>query len=327
MAASLEAVQRLLGAQRWREAADALVAAADAGDGAACAELAGWRIAGNLIRRDLAAARALLGRAWVGGDSAAGLLHAGFLASGVGGPADWPGALRVLRALAPTTPPAAAQLRLIAAMALTDDGDPADPIPARELSASPHVTLAEALFTPAECAHLLAVGEPWFKRSLVVDPATGRMVPHPIRRSDGAMIGVHTEDVVIAALNRRIAALSGTLPEQGEPLQLLRYGPADEYRAHLDTLAAEPNQRIATVIVYLTAEHEGGETRFIRTGLAVRGRVGDAILFRNVTDAGLPDRMAEHAGLPVTRGVKHIATRWIRARRFVYPPPQPLLDR
>ena len=33
-----------------------------------------------------------------------------------------------------------------------------------------------------------------------------------------------------------------------------------------------------------------------------------------------------HAGLPVTRGVKYLASRWIRATPFHYPPPRPLLD-
>ena len=51
----------------------------------------------------------------------------------------------------------------------------------------------------------------------------------------------------------------------------------------------------------------------------------DALLFRNVTQDGAADPMAQHAGLPVTRGVKLIASRWIRARPFAFPPPSPLL--
>ena len=131
---------------------------------------------------------------------------------------------------------------------------------------------------------------------------------------------------MVNAINRRIAALSGTGIEQGEPLQVLRYRPGGQYRAHMDALPAEANQRIVTVLVYLTDAYEGGETSFLRTGLAFKGRKGDALLFRNVTETGEPDQMAVHAGLPVRRGAKIIGSRWIRERRFTYPPPVPLLD-
>jgi prolyl 4-hydroxylase len=322
----LASVQRLLDAGRLQSAARMLNTAADGGDLVAIIELAQWRIAGTIIRRDLASARALFERAWSGGSEAAGLLYAAFLASEVGGPADWMSALGVLRALAPNNSQAARQLSLIDAMALTSDGAPATPIARQHLSVSPHIDLAHGLFTPQECAYLLAVGAPHFQRSLVADPRTGRMIPHPVRRSDAAMLGVHTEDVAINALNRRIAAFSGTAAAQGEPLQLLRYRPGDEYRTHLDVLAGERNQRQVTVLVALSDDHEGGETAFTRTALKLRGRRGDAILFRNVTSSGQPDPMAEHAGLPVTRGVKHIASRWIRRERFTFPAPKPLVE-
>jgi prolyl 4-hydroxylase len=160
----------------------------------------------------------------------------------------------------------------------------------------------------------------------VVDPATGRMVPNPVRSSDAAIFGVYAEDLVVNALNRRIAAASGTRPEQGEPLQLLRYRPGGEYKPHLDALPAEPNQRILTMLVYLSDDHEGGETSFPHTGLTFRGRIGDALLFGNAGADGRPDPLSLHAGLPVTKGAKYLASRWIRAEKFTYPPPRPILD-
>jgi prolyl 4-hydroxylase len=210
-------------------------------------------------------------------------------------------------------------------MNLDEQGFPASPPPREPLSASPHVEAAPALVTAEECAYLLSLASPALQPSVVVDPATGRMVQHPIRRSDAAMFGVHAEDVAVNALNRRIAAVSGTTPAQGEPLQVLRYRVGGEYRAHSDALPGEANQRVMTVLVYLTDGYGGGETMFLRTGLKYRGEVGDALLFRNVTATGAPDPLALHAGLPVTRGEKMIASRWIRARPFVFPSPQPLL--
>jgi len=46
----------------------------------------------------------------------------------------------------------------------------------------------------------------------------------------------------------------------------------------------------------------------------VKGSTGDALIFRNVDASGRPDPAARHAGLPVIRGEKLIASRWIRER-------------
>lgn len=319
-------VDALLAARRFAEAARLLIAAADAGETAAVAELAHWRIAGNLVRRDLAEARRLFGNAAAKGDDNSAALHAGFLAGGIGGPDDWPAALSALRGLAKRQGPAAAQLGLIEAMDLGEDGFPERPIETRSLSEAPYAASGPGFMTEAECHYLRAAGEPALQPSVVADPATGRMVPHPVRSSDAALFGVYAEDLVVNALNRRMSALSGTRLDQGEPLQLLRYRPGGEYKPHMDALPAEPNQRILTLLVYLSDDYEGGDTAFPRTGLSFRGRLGDALLFRNAGPDGRADPLSLHAGLPVTRGTKYLASRWIRAERFTYPPPRPLLD-
>lgn len=310
---------------RVREGARRLFDGAAAGDVAATAELAHWRIAGDLVRRDLPVARELLRRAGETGDHGSALLHAYFLAAGVGGDSDWAGALAGLRHLPATDPGIAAQLRMIGAMDLDPQGFPAATPVGDTLSERPFVACARGLLSPAECDYLQGKGAPALRPSLVIDPVTGQQVPNPVRRSDGMTFGVYDEDLVVNAINRRIAAFSGTSLEQGEPLQILRYGVGGEYRTHMDGIANEPNQRILTVLVYLSDDYEGGETAFPRTGLSVRGRKGDALLFRNVDAGDRPDPLSLHAGLPVTRGTKLIATRWIRRSRFAYPPPRPLL--
>ena len=313
--------EELVAAGRAEDAARLLFGGSADRDADALFLRAMWRISGQIVRRDLAAARDLLRRAGEGGRRDAALLHAYFLASGTGGAADWPVALSRLRELARTTSDAAAQLRLIEAMDIDRDGRPMrlpDPV---ELSRSPAALAFPALLSSAECGHLRAAGAPRLQPSVVVDPASGRMVPHPVRTSSGMSFGVFDEDLVVNAVNRRIAAASRTELAQGEPLQLLHYGPGHQYRAHMDALPAEPNQRILTMICYLNDGYEGGETRFLRTGLSFRGSAGDALLFRNVTSDGRPDPMAEHAGLPVKGGVKLLASRWIRQRTFVAPDP------
>ncbi|HEX8481709.1 MAG TPA: 2OG-Fe(II) oxygenase [Allosphingosinicella sp.] len=323
---TISEVERLLGERRFAEAAPLLIQAAGAGDPAAEAALAQWRIAGAIVRRDLAEARRLLASSGSKGDSGSALLHAYFLAAGVGGSDDWPGAVAALTALAPRDSRAAAQLALLSRMELRPDGFPRRPPRVRPLSTEPRAAACEGFMTEAECAWLREAGEPALQPSAVVDPRSGRMVPHPVRSSDAAAFGVHSEDLVVNALNRRIAAVSGTRLGQGEPLQLLRYRPGGEYKPHMDALPAEPNQRILTALVYLSDDYEGGETSFPSAGLSYRGRTGDALIFRNVRSDGSADPLTLHAGLPVTKGVKYLASRWIRVAPFAYQAPKPLVD-
>jgi prolyl 4-hydroxylase len=71
-----------------------------------------------------------------------------------------------------------------------------------------------------------------------------------------------------------------------------------------------------TVIVYLNEGFDGGETDFPELGIRTLGGKGDALIFRNASPAGEADLRTRHAGLPVTQGVKWIASRWIRQRPY-----------
>jgi prolyl 4-hydroxylase len=314
----------LLAAGRPQDAYRLLTSPQGASDPQSLFALANWRLSGQVIRRDLAATRDLLRRAAEAGHEEAARIYTAFVGSGVGGPADWQSALRLLRQY--SSPDAVAQLALIERMRLTPSGGPLEQPAGDRLSDRPEVSAFPALFSPAECDFLIAEAQPWLQPSVVVDPQTGRQLRNPIRTSDGMSFGYFQEVPAVHALNRRIAAATGTDAKQGESLQVLRYRPGQEYKPHFDALAGEPNQRVLTVLVYLTDDYEGGETLFLRTGLRFKGRKGDALIFRNALADGRGDDMAQHAGLPVARGEKIIASRWIRARPFVFPPPRPLLD-
>jgi prolyl 4-hydroxylase len=303
-------VEQLVAAGRFPEAVDRLHVAAAKGEVDALYKLATWRVSGHIIRRDTAAARELMRRAAEAGHAEAALIHAHFLANGTGGPADWRRARAILERLA-QNPSAAEQLQMLERMAVDADGNPTSELGVETLSEQPAVFSRRGFFTAEECAYVVRKAEPRLKPSMVTHRETGRLIAHPVRKSDGTFFGVATEDLVISALNRRIATVCGTDADQGEPLQILRYPPGGEFRPHHDFVANEHNQRILTALVYLSDGYEGGETEFIRTGLRFRGRTGDLLFFRNVTPEGEPDNSAEHAGLPVCSGVKLVASRWI----------------
>ena len=296
-------------------AAVAMLEAATA-DVDALAMLANWLLIGARVPRDLPRARALLARAAAIGHVDAALMVIAFTANGTGGAADWPEALRLLEIAAAGDPVAAQQLALVRAMRLAPDGAPRGRPASRRLSDRPDVRLFPGLFSPAECAHVAATAADLLEPSMIVDPLTGRARPDPVRTSDAAVIGPAREDLVIRALNRRIAAASDSPIDAGEPLTVLRYTPGQQYRPHHDALPGVANQRRWTMLVYLNQGYGGGETGFPANGLRVRGEGGDGLLFANLDAQGAIDTAAQHAGLPVTAGAKWLCTRWIRQRAY-----------
>ncbi|MGN7998167.1 2OG-Fe(II) oxygenase [Sphingomonas sp. 22176] len=291
--------------------------AAAAGDPGAHFRLALWLLAGSPIPRDLPRAMRALRAATVSGHPDAALMEIALIANGAAHGADWPQAVRLLDIAADSGNATAAQHRgLLNAMALDDAGDPLSLPPPEYLSRSPEIVRLPSLLTPAECEHLAMAAADLLQPALVFDPVSNRMISHPVRTSDNALVGPTRESLVVQAILRRVAAATGTMVWQGEPISLLRYSPGQQYRPHLDTIAGSANQRIKTVLLYLNEGYAGGETRFDKLGIDIVARGGDALLFDNVLANGQPDARTRHAGLPVRAGVKWVATRWVRANPF-----------
>jgi prolyl 4-hydroxylase len=268
-----------------------------------------------LLARDLAQARALIRRAVAIGHVDAALMEIALVANGSGGPADWMTALGLLEAAAKDDPVAAEQRALVENMELDEAGMPMRRPTGQLQSRAPTVSLFRTFLSPAECRHVASVAAAVMEPSLVIDPG-GKAVANPVRRCDNGTIGPTREDLVVRAINHRIAAASDTGVTQGEPLTVLRYGPGHEYKPHHDALPGATNQRVKTMLIYLNQGFAGGETRFLANGLTITPREGDAILFDNIDASGAIDRRSHHAGLPVLRGVKWLATRWIRAQPY-----------
>jgi prolyl 4-hydroxylase len=83
------------------------------------------------------------------------------------------------------------------------------------------------------------------------------------------------------------------------------------------------------VLMYLMEPEAGGETVFpnaggqsecgggMSTGLSVRPRKGDAVLFYTMAPGGKEDPSSIHGSCEVTKGEKWSATIWIRTGKFV----------
>ena len=267
--------------------------------------VAHWLLYGSDRPRDAGAACDHLERSAKCGKAEAARVLAHLTASGNGRPADRETALALLDRAAATDPIAAAELAMLPHIA-DRNGE------REEVSDDPAIRIVRNLFTPEECAYLIDRARPLLKPSFVDDGKTGLGRPDPIRTSHGAAFVPHEEDLVVQALNRRIAGATGTDIRNAEALYVMRYTPGQQYHPHLDALPGLANQREWTAIAYLNDAFDGGATAFPELGLSLRMGPGDLLVFRNSGADQQPDLRMRHAGEPVGSGEKWIATRWIR---------------
>jgi hypothetical protein len=193
----------------------------------------------------------------------------------------------------------------------------------RRLSQRPDVVAASTLLSADECRLLMATARPRLERSQTID-YDGNRVEHALRTSSDAGFDPVHEDFALRVVQARMGWLGGAEFTHSEPLIVLRYAPGEQFHPHRDYIAPsslamrqpEAGNRAATVCVYLNDVEAGGATRFPLNGLTVPPRAGAAIAFRNLTVDGKPDPDSLHAGLPVERGEKWLATLWLRERRW-----------
>ncbi|HEX6784024.1 MAG TPA: 2OG-Fe(II) oxygenase [Sphingomicrobium sp.] len=304
----------LFQAGRVPEALEIIHHHAAAGDADALFTLGDMYWRGIGVPQDLVQAYELFGKSSDGGQAMGVRAYTNLMSNGAMGWRDWAKALHRLSEEARSDRLRAWMLQLITAMNLDPSGDPLRLGSGERLSDAPDVTIFRQGFTAEECDFLIAIAEPTYEESRVI--STDGDIRTLLRTSDGSTMHWLIEDPATHALNRRLAAFTGTNVDQGEPLHILRYRPGQEYKPHVDWLL-DDNPRVLTALVYLNEDYAGGETEFIQTGLKVRGRKGDVLVFRSQSSDGGLDPLSEHAGLPVIRGTKYLASRWIRAGKHI----------
>ena len=104
----------------------------------------------------------------------------------------------------------------------------------------------------------------------------------------------------------------------------------DGYAAHTDcdptNALHEPGSRMASLIVYLADDFDGGETEFPLLGLKLKPPVGSALLFYNYGPGWGGEqcnRDTLHRSNPVTRGTKVVLQRWYVHAALLHKSKQP----
>ncbi|WP_430738182.1 2OG-Fe(II) oxygenase [Psychrobacter sp. VH5] len=190
----------------------------------------------------------------------------------------------------------------------------------------PFVAVIEGFLSHKECDQLISSAEGNMRDSRVVSPVDGTFAEHDARtsKSHGFQRGATP---LITTIENRIAALLHWPVAHGEGLQVLKYGKGQEYRPHYDFFdpknanyqknIGKGGQRVGTLLMYLSDVEAGGGTNFPKINLEVRPKKGMALYFANTKFDGSIEPLSLHAGMPVNKGTKFLATKWLRANPYV----------
>ncbi|UZP75403.1 2OG-Fe(II) oxygenase [Candidatus Paraluminiphilus aquimaris] len=187
-------------------------------------------------------------------------------------------------------------------------------------SLDPLVGVRNNVLSPIECAYLIELAKPHVKRAGVV-------LDEGYKASEGRTGSNHwlkyDEDDVVQSIGKRIADIVGLPLANAESMQIIHYGPEQEYRPHFDAFnlslprgqraAKWGGQRLVTALVYLNNVQAGGATQFPKLGITVPATPGRMVIFHNTThDISGPHPLSLHAGMPVEAGEKWAFNMWFR---------------
>ncbi len=189
----------------------------------------------------------------------------------------------------------------------------------------PRIVLLGNVLSDDECDQLAETTQQRLAPSPVVADGDGGNQLHAHRTSRGAMLQ-RGESELVKRVDARLAFLAKWPMERGEGMQVLRYDSGNEYRAHYDWFDPQlpgprkhlerGGQRVGTFVIYLSHVEQGGGTSFPNIGLEVFPKKGGAVFFANTDPYGTPDKQTLHAGMPVVKGAKMVANKWLREREY-----------
>ncbi|XXH04029.1 hypothetical protein Hte_010440 [Hypoxylon texense] len=215
---------------------------------------------------------------------------------------------------------------------------PRDNYQARIVSYSPLIIHLENFITPKEREHLISLGLPLLKPSMVRNK-NNEQAQTPGRTSSSGFLP--SDEPVISCIRQRALTFQGYASDHLlESLQVVQYQPGQQYGAHYDWGVASEDlgttdrvttffgilkgdcEHCGTHFPYLKVDWSGENDRWCRlidceassakNGTVFRALEGNAIFWRNLDDAGVGDPRVLHEGMMVERGEKIGLNIWTR---------------
>ncbi|MGE7609141.1 2OG-Fe(II) oxygenase [Peribacillus frigoritolerans] len=179
----------------------------------------------------------------------------------------------------------------------------------------PLIVVLENVLSDEECDGLIELSKDKMNRSKIG-------VTHEVNeiRTSSSMFFQENEYDIITKIEKRISTIMNIPVEHGEGIQILKYTPGQEYKAHFDffksSSIAAKNNRISTIILYLNDVEHGGETFFPELNFSVFPRKGMAVYFEYFYNDKNLNELTLHGGAPVVTGEKWVATQWMRRQNI-----------
>lgn len=178
----------------------------------------------------------------------------------------------------------------------------------------PLIVILGNVLSNEECDELVRLSKDKMKRSKI-----GTTREENELRTSSSMFLEESENEIIARVEKRVSSIMNIPIEHGEGLQILRYTPGQEYKAHHDffssTSKVASNNRISTLVMYLNDVEQGGETFFPKLNFSVTPKKGMAVYFEYFYNEQNLNDLTLHGGAPVITGEKWVATQWMRKQR------------
>ncbi|CAH0406899.1 unnamed protein product [Chilo suppressalis] len=181
----------------------------------------------------------------------------------------------------------------------------------------PDIVIFHDVMSDDEIKFIQEAAKPRFKRAVVHDARTGKLVPAPYRISKSAWLKDDEADV-IERVSQRVAHMTGLSMYSAEELQVVNYGIGGHYEPHYDFARKAESafkkfhgNRIATVLFYMSDVAQGGATVFTKLGLSLFPIKGAAAFWLNLHPSGEGDLATRHAACPVLRGSKWVSNKWL----------------
>lgn len=200
----------------------------------------------------------------------------------------------------------------------------ATPPERRSICEAPRIRAVDKFMPVAVCDWLMARGQGKYQASMMFDGKKSNFLAS--RTCSDFKFDIVEADCILQVVRERVAAITGMPTVAFEPPQIFHYALGQEIKPHYDALRLGDQgygqsgdykgDRVATFLLYLNDDYDGGELEFPKVGLRHRGKAGDGVYFAHIDEHGVPDRQSLHAALPVTRNEKFILSQWIHDRPF-----------
>ena len=180
------------------------------------------------------------------------------------------------------------------------------------------------ILTDEQCSEIISLAKPLIRPSTVISDG-GEDKPDTRFRTSHNTFLPRTHKVV-QDIYKNLSKIIDIDTDHFEQLQVVRYEPGQEYKAHWDAcweddkcveFMKQGGQRYATFLLYLNDDFTGGETEFPLRNIKVKPVKGKAALFFNLEkDNKTKLDKSFHAGLPPNTGIKWLCNVWVRLNKI-----------